>query len=102
MKIQIDTKEKTIKVEETVKFSELIKVLNKLLPKEWKEYSLQSNAVIYWSQPYTWYYSQIVPLTGTIITQGTSTGYINCTTFTNCSSSSVPSENHVYNIEVLN
>lgn len=48
MKLQIDTKEKTIKVDTNVKFNELIKVLDKLLPKEWKEYTLESNSTIVW------------------------------------------------------
>ena len=56
MKIQIDTKAKVIRLEEKVKFDELVKVLNKLLPKEWKEYSLDTNSVIYWSNPIIWHY----------------------------------------------
>ena len=47
MKLQIDTTEKVIKVEEQVNFGELVKVLNKLLPKgEWKTYKLETNTVI--------------------------------------------------------
>ena len=52
MKIQIDTTAKTIKVEEMVKFGELIEALNKLFPKEeWKEYTLSCNTIINWSNP---------------------------------------------------
>jgi len=56
MRVQIDTNAKTIKVDENVKFSELIKVLNKLLPKEWKDYTLEASGVWYWynSIPWTW------------------------------------------------
>jgi hypothetical protein len=90
MKLQIDTKNKTIKVEEKVKFDELIKVLNKLLPKEWKEYSLESGTVINWYQPYQWYYWQPSPLIPSApivkwdVTCGTSAETVN---------------NSVYNIE---
>jgi hypothetical protein len=52
MKLQIDTKAKTIKIDETVNIKELIQILEKLLPKEWKDYWLESGSVIYWpSQP---------------------------------------------------
>ena len=51
MKLQIDTTEKVIKVEEQVNFGELVKTLNKLLPKgEWKTYKLETNTVINWNQ----------------------------------------------------
>ena len=69
MKIQLDTKNKTIKIENNVKLSELVDTLEKLLPKGlWKEFELQSNVTINnWSSPiiieretilpwkYTWY-----------------------------------------------
>lgn len=48
MKLQIDTKAKTIKIDETVNIKELIQILEKLLPKEWKDYSLESGSVIIW------------------------------------------------------
>jgi len=53
MKIQLDTVNKTIKIEDDVELKELIKVLEKLLPKGlWKEYTLEANTVIQnWSQP---------------------------------------------------
>ena len=58
MKLQIDTKEKTIKIAENAKLGELIKVLDKLLPKEWKEYTLESNCIVNWTYypvyPWTW------------------------------------------------
>lgn len=47
MKLQIDTKNKTIKVDEEVNLGELSEVLLKLFPKlEWKEYKLVPNIVI--------------------------------------------------------
>jgi hypothetical protein len=62
MKIQIDTKAKIIRIDETVKFDELIKVLNKLLPKEWKSYSLETNSFITWYNPIQWTYVNPAPL----------------------------------------
>lgn len=52
MKIQLDTSAKTIRIEQNVKLDELIKILNKLFPKgEWKEYTLEPNSTIYWTNP---------------------------------------------------
>lgn len=43
MKIQLDTTNKTIKVEESVKLQELTDALEKLLPNgEWKEFKLET------------------------------------------------------------
>jgi hypothetical protein len=58
MRIQIDTKAKTIKIDENVRFDELVRVLNKLLPKQWKEYTLEPNSTIYWYNPVPWTYQQ--------------------------------------------
>lgn len=50
MKFQIDTDKKTIKIEDNVKFSELLKNLNLLFPEgEWKEYTLLTNVIINWT-----------------------------------------------------
>ena len=63
MKLQIDTENKTIKVDENVLFGDLVKVLNKLLPKEWRNYTLESNTTIYsWYPHYTYYYPTIEPI----------------------------------------
>jgi len=53
MKIQLDTTNKTIKLEEDVKLDTLVKTLNKLLPnKEWKNFILQTNTTIsYFTNP---------------------------------------------------
>jgi hypothetical protein len=49
MKLQLDTNNKTIKVEEQVGLAELVEILDKLLPNgEWKEYQLQTNTTIVW------------------------------------------------------
>jgi hypothetical protein len=99
MKIQIDTKARVIRIDETVKFDELIKVLNKLLPKEWKEYSLETGSIIYWSNPIIWHYQEpwhypvypVIP-TSYPLTYGTSSCGVQC---------SGDSNNLVYNIECL-
>lgn len=53
MKLQLDTINKTIKIEDNVSFQELIDVLEKLLPKgEWKKFTLETSTVINnWSSP---------------------------------------------------
>jgi len=87
MKLQIDTKAKTIKVDENVKFRDLIKVLKKMLPDEWQDYSLAGSEVIYWYNPIPWYYE--------------SPWRIGDVTYTS-SGESVPSTVTCYNIEVMN
>lgn len=54
MKIQLDTENKTIKIEADVLLSKLVKTLESLLPnKEWEKYTLQTNTVIeHWSNPH--------------------------------------------------
>jgi hypothetical protein len=56
MKIQIDTTNKIIRVEENVNLGELCKVLDKLLPKEWKSFTLETNSFITWVNPIPWIY----------------------------------------------
>ncbi len=52
MKIQLDTSSKTIKIEENVKISKLIEVLKRLLPNEWKDFTLETHTNInYWREP---------------------------------------------------
>jgi hypothetical protein len=95
MKLQIDTKAKTIKVDETIKFEELIKVLNKLLPKEWKSYSLETNSFITWYNPVSWTWRDpwVVPhYPSPIVTYSTGTKLPPLPEVT-CS---------VYNVEVMN
>lgn len=76
MRIQLDTSEKTIKVEGTVPFKELIDTLKKLLPdREWEKYTLESNTTIHnwsypiyiekWRDPYPWWNQNITLCKGT-------------------------------------
>lgn len=53
MRIQLDTAQKIIKLEENVKLSELVEILEGLLPKgEWKNFTLETNTVIqHWNSP---------------------------------------------------
>ncbi len=54
MKIQLDTTNKTIKLEDNIKLSVLVKTLEELLPKGlWKDFTLETNTVIHqWAAPY--------------------------------------------------
>lgn len=52
MKLQLDTKLKTIKIEETVNLGELTEMLEKLLPfGAWKEFTLEATIIHNWSSP---------------------------------------------------
>ena len=53
MKIQLDTKSKTIKLDESVNLGELQELLEKFLPDgQWKEFKLETNTVINnWASP---------------------------------------------------
>ena len=60
MKLQIDTVAKTIKLEQSAKIVEFISLVKKLLPNDWKDYSIEAVAYIYnWYNPITipsvWY-----------------------------------------------
>lgn len=55
MKIQIDTSAKTIKLEQSAKITEIISVIKKLLPNDWKDYSLEAVTIINnWTNPIVW------------------------------------------------
>jgi len=80
MKLQLDTNEKIIKVEESVNLGELIETLERLLPNEtWKGFKLETNTTVNWSSPiiieryptkypyyptYPWWHEPIVYCTG--------------------------------------
>ncbi len=53
MKLQIDTDSKTIKIEQDIKLSVLIKNLKGMFPGgEWKNFTLETNTVIqHWNNP---------------------------------------------------
>ena len=54
MRIRIDTIAKTIKLEQSAKIVEILSVIKKLLPDNWKEYSLEPVDVINnWYNPIT-------------------------------------------------
>ena len=54
MKIQIDTENKTIKLENEVLLSDLVTTLGRLLPNgEWKKFTLETHTTItHWHEPY--------------------------------------------------
>jgi hypothetical protein len=88
MKLQIDTKAKTIKIDETVKITELVKILKKLLPKEWEDYSLQNETpFVYWYNPIPWHYERPWRIGEVTYTSGGET---------------VPATTICYNIDVVN
>ena len=52
MKLLLDTTNKTIKIEESVTLGELTDTLEKMLPLGlWKEFTLETNTQIVWSNP---------------------------------------------------
>ena len=57
MKLQLDTKNKTVKVEENVNLEEFLKVMKKMfLGDTWKEFTLETNTIINYSPWIPWYY----------------------------------------------
>ena len=53
MKIQIDTDNKTITIEEDILLTSFIDNLNSMFPnKEWKSFTLKTNVINNWNQPY--------------------------------------------------
>lgn len=53
MKIQLDTDNKNIKLEEKVNLGDLEDILEKILPSgKWREFTLEVNTVINWDYPY--------------------------------------------------
>ena len=52
MKIQLDTSQKTITVEQDINMLELLQAVKKLLPNDWKEFTLQTHTTINnWNSP---------------------------------------------------
>jgi hypothetical protein len=55
MKLQLDTTNKTVKIENDIKISQLIKTLKAMLPNDWKDFTLQTNTTIqHWTNPIVW------------------------------------------------
>jgi len=55
MKIQIDTKEKTISVLDDANIKELVKALKGMLGDEYEEYTIKKTEVIGYTYYYPWY-----------------------------------------------
>ncbi len=55
MKLQLDTINKTVKFESSLKFSELEDTLKKLLPEDYREYKIEVNTTINWTYPHIIY-----------------------------------------------
>ncbi len=51
MKLQLNTTDKTVTLEEAVKIGDLTDILEKLLPGEWKTYTVNTNTSINWGNP---------------------------------------------------
>lgn len=64
MKLQLDTENKIIKIEETVNLGELFETLERLLPNgEWKSFKLDVHTTINWTQnPITFPYIPYEPI----------------------------------------
>lgn len=64
MKIQIDIKNKTLKIEESILLCELIKNLDSLFPNNaWKEYRLETTVITNWTNPIVIREPYVVPNT---------------------------------------
>lgn len=110
MRIQLDTSEKTIKVEGTVPFKELIDTLKKLLPdKEWEKYTLESNTTIHnwsypiyiekWRDPYPWWNQNITLYKGTTSGAITSSAVNAAASYTDGGNLKAMEQRNVFNIE---
>lgn len=52
MKLKLDTKNKTIEIEEAVNIGELLQTLKRLLPNnDWKKFTLETTVIQNWSNP---------------------------------------------------
>ena len=59
MKLQLDLDNKIIRLDSTVNVSDLVETLKKLLPQgEWKEFSIETNTTIVWTNPIIYPYTQ--------------------------------------------
>ncbi len=62
MKIQLDTTNKTIKLESSENLGDFFKAIKQLLPNDlWKEFTLETNTTITWSNPIIWKYYDYIP-----------------------------------------
>lgn len=51
MKLQLDTNTKTIRIEESVNLGELTEMLAKILPKDWKDYKIETTVIQNYAAP---------------------------------------------------
>ena len=51
MKIQIDTENKVIKIEESVNLGDLMKSLKQMLPFSWEEFTLETTVINNFTNP---------------------------------------------------
>lgn len=57
MRIQLNTTEKTIKLEESIEIGEFIDMCKKLFPNNmWRGFTLETNTTIEWINPIPWTY----------------------------------------------
>lgn len=56
MRIQLDTENKTIKIEEDASLEKLINFMQATFPENWKEYKVLTNTIISWTTypQYVW------------------------------------------------
>jgi len=100
MKLQLDTAKKTVRIENDIKLSQLIKTLKALLPNDWKEFTLRTNTTIsQWINPtiikkypiypawpsYPWYGGSSITYFGSnLTTAGNQASYMNTVKDTKC------------------
>lgn len=113
MKIQIDTDKKVLRLESDVNLGEFIEKVKVLFPKgEWKEFSLETNVEIQWTNPiyidrwtyptYPWWYPSPTITYGTTsqdVKDGSFKEWIN-DGYLQSSEAKALGEQLVYNVEV--
>lgn len=62
MKLQIDTTNKTIKIEQDANLLDFYKAIKKLLPDDWKEYKVLTTEIYTWTYPIVYKYEDIKPI----------------------------------------
>jgi len=54
MKLQIDTNLKVIKLEQKANVKDIIDLLKKMFPEDWKDYDIDCNCIINWTYTNPW------------------------------------------------
>jgi len=102
MKIQLDTTNKTIKLDSRVKLDEFFSTLEQLLPNGlWEDFTLEVNTIINnWQTPYIWKDIWVRPLTNPLPIYPTyPQPWITCGT-NNTNNLTTQLTNGTYNVEV--